>query len=69
RVVADDERSQSRNRALAIERLAGRLAAALHVDRPRRPTAPSKAAQRRRLDTKRRRSEAKRERRWRPDAD
>jgi ribosome-associated protein len=60
RVVVDDERSQARNRALALERLAGRLAAALHVERPRRPTAPTTASRARRLDTKRRRGELKR---------
>ena len=63
RVAADDERSQARNRALALERLAARLAAALHVDPPRRPTRPSKAAVQRRLDDKRRRSQRKQERR------
>ncbi|MGH9166108.1 MAG: alternative ribosome rescue aminoacyl-tRNA hydrolase ArfB [Acidimicrobiales bacterium] len=60
RVVASDERSQARNRALATERLAQRLAAALHVATPRRPTAPSRAARRRRLEAKRRRAELKR---------
>jgi ribosome-associated protein len=68
RVVADDERSQTRNRALALERLAGRLAGALHVDRPRRPTKPSAAARATRVDEKRKRGELKRSRR-RPEAD
>ena len=63
RVVASDERSQARNRTLALDRLRSRLAAALHVDRARRPTAPSKAATQRRLDTKHQRSEVKRLRR------
>jgi ribosome-associated protein len=63
RVAADDERSQARNRALAMERLAARLAAALHVDAPRRPTRPSKGSVERRLDAKRRQSNRKRERR------
>jgi ribosome-associated protein len=63
RAAADDERSQARNRALALERLASRLAAALHVDPPRRPTRPSKGAVQRRLDDKRRRSQRKQERR------
>ena len=63
RVAADDERSQARNRALALERLAARLAAALHVDPPRRPTRPSKGAVERRLESKRRQSQRKRERR------
>jgi ribosome-associated protein len=67
RVVADDERSQARNRELAMERLAARLAAALHVDRPRRPTKPSKGAVQRRLDAKRRQSERKRSRAKPPD--
>jgi ribosome-associated protein len=63
RVVADDERSQARNRALAVERLAARLAAALHVDKPRKKTRPSKASVQRRLDAKRRQSQRKRDRR------
>ena len=63
RVAADDERSQARNRALAMERLAARLAGALHVDKPRRPTRPSKGAVERRLEAKRRQSTRKRERR------
>jgi ribosome-associated protein len=62
-VTASDARSQLRNRALARERLAARLAAALHVDPPRRPTRPSKASQRRRLDGKRRQADRKRDRR------
>jgi ribosome-associated protein len=60
RVVATDERSQARNRQLALERLRARLAEGLRVERPRRPTAPSAAARRARLDSKRRRSETKR---------
>ena len=63
RVVAADERSQARNRALALQRLRDRLAAGLHVERPRRPTRPTKAANERRLDAKRRRSDLKRLRR------
>ena len=63
RVVVDDERSQLRNRALAYERLAARLASALHVDRPRRPTRPSRGANQRRLQAKRQRSETKQQRR------
>ena len=62
RVVASDERSQARNRDLALQRLAARLNEALKVARPRVPTAPSKAAQRRRLEEKRRRAEVKRQR-------
>src|SRR6266513_1078231 len=60
RAVAQDERSQTRNRELAIERLAGRLAWALRVDRRRVPTGPTAASQERRLEEKRRRSTVKR---------
>jgi len=63
RVVASDERSQLRNRELALERLRSRLAAALHVETPRRPTKPTKAAKEKRLEGKRHRSETKRRRR------
>ena len=63
RAVADDERSQARNRALALERLGGRLATALRVEAPRRPTRPTKASRVRRLESKRRQSERKRLRR------
>ncbi len=63
RVVADDERSQVRNRALAVERFRTRLVDALHVDKPRRPTRPSRGATERRLAEKRRVSDRKRNRR------
>lgn len=63
RVVADDERSQARNRALAEARLVERLATALHVERPRRATKPSKGAKERRLQQKQQRSETKANRR------
>ena len=63
RAVAQDERSQWRNRELAIERVVEGLRAALRVERRRRPTRPTKAAKQRRLDDKRRRSEKKRLRR------
>jgi ribosome-associated protein len=63
RVVADESRSQLRNREQAERRLVGKLQAALRVERSRRPTKPSKAAKGRRLDDKRRRSETKRRRR------
>ncbi|HEY3702365.1 MAG TPA: alternative ribosome rescue aminoacyl-tRNA hydrolase ArfB [Acidimicrobiales bacterium] len=63
RVVASDERSQARNRQLALQRLATRLATALRVERRRMPTAPSSASKRRRLEHKRRRGEIKRQRR------
>lgn len=66
--VAADSRSQTRNRELALERLATKLGAALHVDPPRRPTRPTKGSVRRRLDTKRQMSERKALRR-RPPAD
>lgn len=68
RVVASDERSQTRNRQLAIDRLRSRLAEGLRVAKPRRPTAPSKAARERRLSAKHRRADVKR-RRARPDAE
>ena len=60
RAVAQDERSQARNRELAIERLAAQLAEALKVERPRRATKPSAAAVQRRLEQKRRRAQTKR---------
>ena len=60
RAVAQDERSQARNRELALERLAAAIARGLHVERPRRATAPTAASRERRLDEKRRRSRAKR---------
>jgi len=61
--VAQDDRSQARNRELALERLQRRLTAALAVNRPRRPTRPTQAGVRRRLEAKRRRAERKRARR------
>jgi ribosome-associated protein len=60
RAIAQDERSQARNRELAIERVADALREALHVARRRRPTKPSRAAVERRLEQKRRRSQTKR---------
>ena len=63
RAVAQDERSQWRNRELATERLVEQLRAALRVERKRVATRPSKAARERRLEQKRRRSETKRLRR------
>jgi ribosome-associated protein len=63
RAVAQDERSQWRNRELATERVVEALREALRVPRRRRPTKPSKAAVERRLEQKRRRSEIKRLRR------
>ncbi len=61
--VAQDTRSQARNRELALERLRSRLAEALAVQRPRRRTKPSRGARERRLGAKRKRSESKRQRR------
>jgi len=63
RVVVSDERSQGRNRELARQRLAQRLEEALRVERPRRPTSPSRAAQERRLRDKQYRADQKRQRR------
>jgi ribosome-associated protein len=60
RAIAQDERSQTRNRELAIGRVADALREALHVKRPRRPTKPGRAAIERRLEKKRRRSQTKR---------
>ena len=59
RVVASDRRSQARNRELALERLAGRLAEALAVETPRRATRPTRASVHRRLESKRRRAQRK----------
>jgi ribosome-associated protein len=61
--VAQDARSQARNRELALERLRARLARALKPATPRRPTAPTAASRERRLQEKRRASERKRKRR------
>jgi len=69
RVVAADERSQWRNRELALERLRLRLSDALRVERPRVATKPSKGANERRLQTKRRQGERKAARRAKPDTD
>jgi ribosome-associated protein len=67
RAVAQDERSQWRNRELATERLVESLRQALKVQRRRRPTKPTKASRERRLEAKRRRGDTKRLRR--PPAD
>jgi ribosome-associated protein len=67
RLVVDDERSQIRNRQLAVDRFRQRVAAALHVEKTRRPTRPTRGATERRLAAKRKQSERKRDRR--PDLD
>ena len=63
RAVAQDERSQWRNRELAVERVVEALREALRVERPRRPTRPTAQSQRRRVDEKKRRGATKRLRR------
>jgi ribosome-associated protein len=63
RAVAQDERSQWRNRELAVERLVEQLREALRVPRRRKPTKPSAAARERRLEAKKRRSATKKLRR------
>jgi ribosome-associated protein len=67
--VAQDARSQARNRELALERLRERLAAGLRRPKPRRPTRPSRSARERRLQEKRRTSERKADRRRPPHFD
>lgn len=64
--VAQDARGQSRNRELALQRLAAKIAAGLWVQRKRRATRPSRASRQRRLDQKRRTGEKKRTRRKPP---
>jgi ribosome-associated protein len=63
RAVAQDERSQTRNRELAVERLVAALREALRVPRKRLPTKPTAAARKRRLEQKKRRSQTKQLRR------
>jgi ribosome-associated protein len=63
RAVAQDERSQTRNRELALRRLEERLRAALHVPRPRTATKPTRGSKVRRLDAKRRQGQRKQARR------
>jgi ribosome-associated protein len=65
--VAQDARSQARNRELALERLREKLAEGVRRPKPRRPTRPSRAARERRLEQKRRTSARKRARRPPPD--
>jgi ribosome-associated protein len=64
--VAQDARGQARNRELALERLAAKIVAGLRVQRKRRPTKPTRASRRRRLEQKQRTGEKKRGRRRPP---
>ena len=68
RVTVDEERSQTRNRVIARERLAARLRHALEPRRKRTATRPTAGSRKRRLDSKRQRSDTKRMRR-RPGQD
>lgn len=63
RSIAQDERSQLRNRELATDRIVEQLRQAVKVQRKRRPTKPTKASKERRLDEKKRRGQTKRLRR------
>ena len=63
RISVDERRSQLRNREVAEERLAQRIREALHVERPRKKTKPTRGSQRRRVDAKKRRGDTKRQRR------
>jgi ribosome-associated protein len=65
--VAQDARSQARNRELALERLREKIEVALRQQKPRRPTKPTRAARERRLQQKRQRSERKAQRRPPPE--
>ncbi len=67
--VAQDARGQARNRELALQRLAAKLAEGLREPKKRRPTRPSRAAKERRLEQKRRAGERKRTRRRPADDD
>ncbi len=66
--VAQDARGQARNRELALERLAAKIAAGLRVPKTRRPSRPTRASKERRITAKRQRSDIKRNRR-RPSRD
>lgn len=63
RAVAQEARGQARNRELALQRLAEKIAAGLRMPRRRRPTRPTRASRERRLEQKRRDAERKRSRR------
>jgi ribosome-associated protein len=67
--IAQDARGQARNRELALQRLAAKLAEGLREPKKRRPTRPSRAAKERRLEQKRRSGERKRTRRRPADDD
>ena len=60
RIVADDKRSQARNRDIAQQRLAQKIREALVVAKPRRATRPSRNSQRRRVEGKRKDAQTKR---------
>ena len=68
RAIAQDTRSQARNRELALERLIERISDGLHVERRRVATRPSKASVERRLEAKKHRSAIKRKRTVRDDS-
>ncbi len=65
--VASEERSQLRNKEVALDRMRGKLAAALHIEKPRLKTRATKASKERRLETKRRTSQIKARRQGRLD--
>ncbi|MEO0493464.1 MAG: alternative ribosome rescue aminoacyl-tRNA hydrolase ArfB [Actinomycetota bacterium] len=69
RVTVDDERSQTRNREIALERMRGRIRNAGVVEKPRRATKPTRGSQRRRVEAKRRRGDVKKGRRRPGDDD
>jgi ribosome-associated protein len=69
RIVSQDDRSQKANIECAEQRLLELLTRALHVERPRIATKPSRGSKKRRLNEKRRRGDVKRERRTRPDSE
>ena len=70
RVVAAEERSQWQNRQKALHRMAGLLREGLQpLPRARKATRPGRGAVKRRLDTKKKRGEVKRQRRSRPSMD
>jgi ribosome-associated protein len=64
RVVSSETRSQLQNRERALDRLATVVAQALVVPKVRKKTRPSRGAKEARIETKKRRSSVKRDRRW-----